>query len=156
MNHETTARKVPDLGWYDAPAVYGFGMLEHSATRPSVKDEWDVRVIKFRAKKHVQSDERIDSQNINMEFRRLADEWKRSTFFVSSTQEKCMHPAYQQIIGLGPKALPLILDDLRASGGLWFWALEMISRENPVPDENLGNYDLMKSAWLNWAASRNL
>mgnify|MGYP003394584209 CR=1 FL=1 len=45
-------------------------------------------------------------------FRELADQWKRESRLLSSTTEMSMLPSYQQIIGLGPAALPCILDEL--------------------------------------------
>lgn len=48
-----------------------------------------------------------------------------------------MHPAYQQIIGMGEKALPLILRDLRdRPTGHWFWALNAITGEEPTLGES--------------------
>lgn len=91
-----------------------------------------------------------------VELRRLTDTWRRETMFKSSAQEIVLHPSYQQIIGFGERAVPFILDELRASGGEWFWALRMITRDDPVRDEDRGNYDAMKDAWLAWADQKGL
>jgi hypothetical protein len=61
-----------------------------------------------------------------------------------------MHPAYQQIIGMGTPAVPLILAELKRGVDHWFWALRAITRENPVPPESLGDMDAMAAAWLAW------
>jgi hypothetical protein len=37
------------------------------------------------------------------------------------------HPAYQQIIGLGKEALPLLFGELRRAPDHWFWALRAIT-----------------------------
>jgi hypothetical protein len=65
-------------------------------------------------------------------FHALAERWKRETRFLSNVAKKCMHPAYQGIIGLGVPALPLILEELRREPTDWFWALTAISGENPI------------------------
>jgi hypothetical protein len=50
----------------------------------------------------------------------------------SSTQRIAIHPAYQQIIGLGQPAVPLLLREVERRSGRWFWALKSITREDPV------------------------
>jgi len=65
-----------------------------------------------------------------------------------------MHPAYQQIIGLGPPALPLILAELDRELDHWFWALKAISGEDPVPIESRGNMREMANAWLKWGREK--
>ena len=61
-----------------------------------------------------------------------------------------MHPAYQQIIGMGEYALPLIFQALQREPDHWFWALGAITGENPVPDAHAGDLDAMTSDWLSW------
>ena len=61
-----------------------------------------------------------------------------------------MHPTYQQIIGMGEPALPLIFQDLRREPDHWFWALGAITGENPVPDAHAGDLDAMTHDWLSW------
>ncbi len=61
-----------------------------------------------------------------------------------------LHPAYQQIIGLGRGALPLILEELAQQPNYWFWALFAISGEDPVNVEDQSDLEKMTAAWLNW------
>jgi hypothetical protein len=66
--------------------------------------------------------------------------------------------SYQRIIGMGEKALPLILRQLRNEGNdpdHWFWALEAIAQVDPVPPEAYGDMEEMAQCWLRWAAGRN-
>src|SRR5213083_2771619 len=67
-------------------------------------------------------------------FRQLAAKWKNDTQFLSNTNEICTHSAYQQIIGMGPFALPHIFKEMRTEPGPWFWGLKAISRADPVPE----------------------
>jgi hypothetical protein len=83
-------------------------------------------------------------------FDRLASEWREACMLLSSTTAKSMHPAYQQIIGLGPTALPLILKELADRPSHWFWALKSITGEDPVPPSDAGNIPRMTEAWLRW------
>ncbi|MEX2561314.1 MAG: hypothetical protein WD403_15430 [Pirellulales bacterium] len=43
-----------------------------------------------------------------------------------------------------------LLQELENEPDYWFWALEAITGENPVPDELRGNLEEMAVAWLEW------
>jgi len=70
---------------------------------------------------------------------------------LSSITEICMHPAYQQIIGMGPLALPYIFAAMREKPDHWFWALKAINSEDPILPEQRGKIKEMTKAWLRWA-----
>jgi hypothetical protein len=59
-------------------------------------------------------------------------------------------PPYQRIIGMGPPVVPLILAALQREPDQWFWALDSITEENPVPPEAAGRVRLMAQAWVDW------
>jgi hypothetical protein len=63
---------------------------------------------------------------------------------------------YQRIIGMGSGVVPLILEQLQREPDQWFWALEAITEENPVPPEAAGNTHQMAAAWIEWGKSRGL
>ena len=88
--------------------------------------------------------------NPAIRFSNLEKEWKESTPMLSSITEIVMHPSYQQIIGMGPTAIPLIFLSMRRELGHWFWALCAITGENPVPIEYRGKIKKMTDAWLDW------
>ncbi len=83
-------------------------------------------------------------------FQELVRQWKRATEFTSSSTEMVLHPAYQQIIGMGPAALPLLIRELRRDPDHWFAALKSISGDDPVPAEDWGRVPRMVQAWLAW------
>jgi hypothetical protein len=83
--------------------------------------------------------------------RKLIDQWRAETEFLSSSHELVLHQAYQRIIGYGRAALPAILADLAAGGAHWQWALAAITGEDPVPREAWGRRAAIASAWLAWA-----
>ena len=83
-------------------------------------------------------------------FHRLKDKWEAETAFLSSVSDIVMHPAYQQIIGMGPAAIPLILREMSIKQGQWFWALKSITNEDPVKPEYRGIVPEMSRAWLQW------
>ena len=57
---------------------------------------------------------------------------------LESTAQMAMLQPYQRIIGLGMPVVPLILEELNREPNQWFWALEAITGQNPVPPEALG------------------
>ncbi|NJR70906.1 MAG: hypothetical protein HC771_21415 [Synechococcales cyanobacterium CRU_2_2] len=87
---------------------------------------------------------------MSQRFRKLADQWKQETKGISSTTQLAMHPAYQQIIGMGQDVVPLLMKELEAKSGRWFWALKSITGEDPVPPEQRGRTREMTEAWLAW------
>jgi len=80
----------------------------------------------------------------------LADEWRHSQGVTSSLTKLVMHPAYQQIIGMGETAVPLIFRELEKEPDHWFWALKSITGDDPVSDESRGNIRQMAEEWLEW------
>jgi hypothetical protein len=91
-------------------------------------------------------------ETLQVTFTSLCQQWKRDTGRLSVLVKKVMHRAYQQIIGLGAPALPLILKELARADDHWFWALEAISRENPARD--CTTFEDAANAWLRWGAER--
>ena len=95
--------------------------------------------------------------SVGFQFFMLATSWKKDTVFISSTTEKCMHPAYLRIIGMGREVLPFILKalDEDSEPAYWFVALKAITGEDPVPSEHLGYIDRMAEDWILWAKNKN-
>jgi len=83
-------------------------------------------------------------------FSNLAREWIESTCMLSSITEIVLHGAYQQIIGMGPTAIPFILLSMRQESNHWFWALKAITGDDPVSPEHRGKIKEMNDAWLDW------
>jgi hypothetical protein len=94
--------------------------------------------------------------NVEERFRRLAAEWKEQARYLSNSFRMAMLPPYQRIIGMGMPVVPLILEELRREPHHWFWALEAITEQNPVPAEALGKIQLMADAWVEWGRRQGL
>jgi hypothetical protein len=75
---------------------------------------------------------------------------------MSNTAQMAMLRSYQKIIGMGLAAVPLILEELQREPNQWFWALEAITDENPVPPEAAGKVRLMAEAWIQWGREHGL
>lgn len=87
-------------------------------------------------------------------FAALAARWKGESRFMSNTAQMAILKSYQGIVGMGPAAVPLLLEELRREPDHWFWALEAITGENPVPPEDAGRVDRMARAWVGWGVDR--
>jgi len=89
-----------------------------------------------------------EQQTVEQKFRRLADQWRKETRLQSSINKRAMHSAYQQIIGMGQDALPLIMEELKRTRGHWLWALFAITGEDPAPEGC--TFSEAVDAWLRW------
>jgi hypothetical protein len=88
--------------------------------------------------------------DLAIRFRKLAEKWKRETGMESLAVFKYLHPAYQEIIGMGKAALPFIFEELKRKPGHWTWALQYIvgSDENPVRQG--ANLRQALEDWMTW------
>jgi hypothetical protein len=89
-----------------------------------------------------------------LRFQFLKEQWHKERGPTSSTTKIVMSPSYQKILGMGPKALPYIFDDMRNhpdNPDHWFWALSMITGDNPIPVDLYGQHREMARVWLSWA-----
>lgn len=92
-----------------------------------------------------QSDAALERQ-----FRALAERWRSETLYLSSTTKIVMNRAYQRIIGMGPRVLPLIFRELAREPDHWFWALSVITGDDPVPPADVGDIRKMTEVWLDY------
>jgi len=98
-----------------------------------------------------------------LKFQDFTRQWRAERGSMSSITEMSMLPSYQNIVGMGLDALPLILAELRAEGDdpdQWFWALITISKANDltppqVKPEDQGNFRKMAEAWLAWSETQD-
>lgn len=91
------------------------------------------------------------------EFRGLMERWHEERGVSSSITSMALCPAYQEIIAMGPRAIPLILRQLEREGDepdMWFWALRVLSHADPVPANDRGDIVRMARAWLEWGRAR--
>ena len=96
------------------------------------------------------------SVDIKELFEELKTDWKTRTRYLSNSAQIAAIRSYQRIIGMGPPALPLILKELERETDHWFWALEAISGENPVPANQAGRVEDMARTWIEWGRQKGL
>jgi len=92
-----------------------------------------------------------------LKFLGLVSQWRQERGAISSITKMAMCPSYQRIIAMGERVIPFILRELESEGDepdMWFWALQVLTGNDPVSDEARGNVKKMADAWLDWARVR--
>lgn len=148
----SSTKRSGSVKWFNMEKGYGF-----IASDNSEKDVFmytsDLRYPHPRLRADRDRAEEIDNE-AESKFALLATRWRKETSHVSFAVQQAMCPAYQQIIGMGMQAVPLILRELEKEPAHWFWALAAITGENPVPSEHAGNIAEMTKDWVLWGRSR--
>jgi len=96
----------------------------------------------------------LAQEGTTQRFATLATRWYQETAALSSVSQIAMHPAYQEIIGMGDIAVPLILLELQQKPGHWFWALRAITGADPIVPAERGKLRAMTDTWLQWGKER--
>lgn len=87
-------------------------------------------------------------------FYSLASQWQNDVEGMSSTAQMSQHPAYQEIISMGTKVVPLLLRELKHNPIYWLLALSEITGENPIKPEQRGRVKQMAEAWIEWGKNQ--
>jgi len=91
---------------------------------------------------------------VRRHFEALADEWTRESEFVSVQSKAVAMRPYQRIIAIGPSAVRLLLQRLRDRPDHWFWALSVLTNEDPAT--GLTSFEEARLAWLEWGGQNDL
>jgi len=98
---------------------------------------------------------RADELSVLEEFLEHAEQWIKKTSHLSTT-ERFFNEHHRKIVEMGEAVVPIILKDLvdgleKPEGPThWFWALKLITEEDPVPTKERGNIELMAQRWIEW------
>jgi hypothetical protein len=91
-------------------------------------------------------------ETVEQRVQRLLATWRAQTGFLSSSTARVAHPAYQELISLGPAALPFVFRDLEQTlDGHLSSALVAITGAQPVPPAEGGQIQKVAERWLTWA-----
>ncbi len=125
-----------------------------SESEPTVKSVCQEREAEVVIEPSVFEQQKAEkAERLSRKFQQLAQQWRDERGATSSVAQMAMLSSYQQIIGMGPEAIPMILAQLKSEGNSpnhWFWALASITRDNPVPQNSRGKLQEMAKAWLEW------
>lgn len=91
-------------------------------------------------------------QSIELQVVRLLQRWRDETGYLSSSTAITGHPAYLELIALGPAALPFLFRDLEQTGdGHLSKALSAVTGAHPIPADERGQVRKIAASWLRWA-----
>lgn len=149
--------KLPEKNWFPSPKnsyqKYMHGLKRRRPYRTDI-DEYHEHTPRLCIAATVES--------FPQKFKRLLAEWREQAAFLPFVTTMAMLPSYQEIIGMGKPALPLILNELKRRPSQkrkpshLFWALRAISGEDPVPPENRGRIEQMRRAWIKWGRQNKI
>lgn len=158
---EMEAKSPPTLGrdlvktrWPERPSVQEPDTQHHEATwaprtaATSAGTGWLQELIGRLETESPAESVRLTSGALRIVFDDLVAAWKSETRGESFPHRRALHFAYQEIIGLGPDAVPLILESLEAELDDWFWALAAITRFDPA--EGISRTEEAAARWLDW------
>ena len=88
-----------------------------------------------------------------LKFKALVAQWRVERGATSSITAMAMCDAYQKIIAMGPRAVPLIIAQMRSElpePDQWFWALQVLTNVDPVAETDRGDFVKMAQSWIEW------
>ena len=92
----------------------------------------------------------LSDYEVYVEFSRLSHLWREETMGYALRSRAVAHPAHQQIVDLGERVIPWMLDEFAADKGDWFAALHALTGANPIPEEDRGYIARMRADWVEW------
>jgi hypothetical protein len=91
---------------------------------------------------------------LRKKFDTLAEQWKKETAFDSDMPNS---PAYKKIIAMGKAVVPFMLKDFQdMQHNHWFYALEKITGEDPIPKKLYSNIPAMAMGWVDWGIKNKI
>jgi hypothetical protein len=92
------------------------------------------------------------AESIEQRVAQLLGRWREETMYLSDSTRMTSHPAYQELIALGPAALPFLFRDLeQTKDGHLTKALTAITGARPIPADACGQMRRIAETWLRWA-----
>ncbi len=80
-----------------------------------------------------------EEDSMEKKFQYLAAIWRAETCYLSSSSAMTRHPAYQEIISMGPAVVPLLLREMAREPDHWWHALQTLTGANPLEPGDRGN-----------------
>jgi hypothetical protein len=134
-----------------SPQSEVFSYVPSETTLPATREQ--VSVIQRHLAETISS----KTPTLDKLFNQLVAEWHKDIQYSSSLDDIFLHPSYQRIIGLGARAVPLILARLQRETDHWDWALRAITGQDlHFTDEQQGDLEAMRQAWLHWAMTSGM
>jgi hypothetical protein len=88
--------------------------------------------------------------NIENKFKQLHNQWKEETKYFSSVQEITENKNFKEIVNLGKKVIPFIIEQLKIEQSFLTVALKQIINEDPVKENHYGIPQAITNDWIEW------
>ena len=133
MGRDMTEGWFPDINELDEAVAssYGVSAVEFANVRP-IMDEKECRET----------------------LARLARQCRRDTQMLSNPRQIATNPAYQQVVRLGKRTIPYIVDAMKKDRDLWFAALAAITGEEPQGFSVVSDIGTAIDMWVKLANKR--
>ena len=89
-----------------------------------------------------------DAPGMEIEFKALAEQWRKKTRHTSSLSKMIADSSYRRIMGMGRPVLPILFAELREHPDHWLVALNAITGQDPAPPGS--TFSEAVDAWLAW------
>lgn len=76
--------------------------------------------------------------------------WRYETLTTSSADDIVGNQEFRDIVAMGDVVIPLIVSELRKRPDFLIAAMTLITGENPVKPNQLGDMRAMTQAWIDW------
>lgn len=145
------AKKQPVRCKWSRPSKRGLHKDEHAwnALIKSTEKALLAEIENWYEIAHAPSAAERQRAELHEKFTALARKWTRETERFSNLNKIVMHPAYLQIIALGPSVIPEILQQLSRGPDHWFFALRALT-QGEDPATGTTTMKAAAEAWVSW------
>ncbi len=97
----------------------------------------------------------MSPEQLRQKYLKLREEWEEGTATISSLTIQMEHPAFQEILQLGPDVIPFILEDIQHEASWIIIALPILAGERPtIRPEDAGRLSILVASWLEWGQAK--
>ena len=108
----------------------------------------------FQLKAAIPRPGRTPEEALANRFNALADLWEQETGGHSLTIHRTKHPAFQQVVDMGPAVITLLLHRMHNHDAFWFEALKAITGEDPNRNTDPNSIIDIVEYWTYWGRLR--
>jgi hypothetical protein len=164
-SESTSSCAVVDRAFVGADPEEILGDAADGISELSASDAWEGKAViesepiaapVWQAPSDEPSDSRGSLATLEERFGKLVARWKQESTFMSSPMDMIALPSYLAIIGLGKEVVPLLLRELNRETDQWFFALAVLTGNNPAAGAEAGDIGAMAQAWLAWGRTLGL
>lgn len=121
-----------------------------------ISKEWDISTRDYSYPETLYIASLNNSESVHRKFSTYLRKWKKETQFTSSVTKIVGSEFFLKIISLGPLVITGILKEIQIHPSFLFYALQLISGENPANPEKEGDIAYFCQCWVVWGQEKGL